>query len=130
MGAQMGGIDQHQHAVGRRFAIAAIAQQVNGDALIRGARLETVNARQVDQIDLAPARRLQPAGTGLHRDAGIIGDFGAAARQPVEQGGFTGIGGADQCDTQATHADASTSMARASSLRSAIRVRLRRKHKG
>src|SRR5213076_3223740 len=65
--------------------------------LIECRRLEAVGAGQVDDAeDTAAARTDQSAFLAFDRDARVIGDLLAAARQTVEERGLAAVGDADE----------------------------------
>src|ERR1700733_9295788 len=89
---------------------------IPGDRLIQRRRLQTVGARQVQQTVGATARGAnETAFLALHSDAGVVGDFLAAARETVEQRGLAAVGNPDERQREAGGAGCSAQVGRASS---------------
>src|ERR1019366_7801507 len=85
---------QHGFLFGRAGAFAV--QHVVGHLLVFGARVEAVDAGEIDDTDAAPIGEFGDSGVLLHRDAGEISHLLAQAGETIEQGGLAGVGRPNQ----------------------------------
>ena len=95
MAVQVIGVEDENDGVGQLRAGHAAVEHIHRDALILRLGIETVNAGQVNQVDLVAALQTIAAGMVLHGDAGEVADLLAQSRQAVEERGFAGIGRTD-----------------------------------
>ena len=82
--AQIGGIGDAQHQIGRRFIGEAAKHHIAGDVFVRAAAAQRIGAGQVDQRDVPAGRGGEGAGFALDRDARVIGDPLPASGQGIE----------------------------------------------
>src|SRR6185312_11795146 len=97
--------DQIRHRLARIIAGADVA----GDLLVGAVRLQTVRARQVENLQHPARRRGEAALLALDRDAGVVGHLLAPAGELVEQCRLAAIGVAHQGNPQARRTHAATS---------------------
>jgi hypothetical protein len=95
---EVGDVDHDDQRVGRALVAALAGDDVAGDALVGGGRVEAVGAGQVDQLDRATVVEREPARMALDGDARIIAHLLPRAGQRVEQRALAGIGVADERD--------------------------------
>ena len=100
--AQVGGIDDAHQQIGRRLARVAAEDHVARDGLIEAWRARGCR-RPADRDAVgAPAARAGEASfLALDGDAGIVGDFLAAAGEAVEERGLAAVRNADERETAA-----------------------------
>jgi len=99
--AQVRRIDHAHEEIRRGLGRVPAQHHVAGDGLIERRGLEAIGARQIDDAEAASGARTREAPfLALDRDAGVVGDFLAAARQAVEEGGLAAVRNADQGETE------------------------------
>ena len=89
---QLGGT-HHQHDQVRSLVL----QKSRDHFFVFGVSAQIVNARQVDQLHQIAAHN-QTRTQQVDRDARPVAHLGVGACQPIEQGGFAGVGHAHQGD--------------------------------
>src|SRR5262249_34634418 len=75
MPAEVGGIEDKHHRVGTRQIFHLALQNVVSDLLVFGARLEAINAGEIDEKDVAPSFKARASHAVLDCDTGEIGDL-------------------------------------------------------
>ena len=93
---QIGGVENQQDGFGPGGILAFPGQNIVGDLLVFGTRIEAIDAGQVDDVDGAAAGELREAGMLFHCDAGEVGDFLAHPGQAIKESGFAAVGRPDE----------------------------------
>src|ERR1700761_100691 len=125
MQPQVGRIGDANDQIRCGFAGIVAFADIACDLLVRAVRIETVGARQIEQLQHAARGRNETALLALDRDTGIVGHLLSAAGKQVEQRSLAAVGVTHQGNTQGTgaHTVSTCTLTRAASLRrSAKRV--------
>ena len=93
---EVGGIHDDDERIRAALPGLPAEQDIAGNLFVGRRRIEAVGAGKVDQLHGTAIVQRQPAGMALDRHAGIIADLLAGAGECVEQGGFAGVGIADE----------------------------------
>src|ERR1700723_3400533 len=96
--AQIGCVGHANDEVGLSLSAAPAEQYIGGDLLVRSQRIEAVGSRQVQYANPQAGRGEQRPFFALDGYAGVVGDLLPAARENIEQGGFTAVGISNQRD--------------------------------
>jgi hypothetical protein len=88
------GVNDDDQGVGLALAFLLAEQDVASHRFVGACRFEAVRTWKVDELDRAAIGQHQPTRVTFDRDARIIADFLAGARQSVEQRALPGIGAA------------------------------------
>ena len=92
------GVENDENGIGLGGAGHAAAKNVDGDAGVFRVRREGVDAGQIDEREVVAAYAGHEAHALLDGDAGVVGNFLTEAGEAIEEGGFSGVGGADEDD--------------------------------
>jgi hypothetical protein len=94
--AQVGGIDDAEQQIRRRFTGIEAAKEVAGHRFVEAGRLQAVGTGQIKDRQLATRRKPRATFLALDGDAGVVGHLLPAAGDAVEQRGLAAVRIADE----------------------------------